>query len=147
MQSKEDLTNAKKAFKLIEKALKDLEEKELSEGDKLYKLFIIFESCINCLKGPRNGRPIKDSHKLKTTFYNTYFELGILKKDYSETHKRINILRQMATHGPYSRDRTHPTNPKELEDFIKKAGELVGETRGDIRRISEKLETERISLK
>lgn len=139
MVSKEDLADAKKAFKLAEKALKDLEEKELSEGDKLHKLFIIFENCINCMKGMRNGRPIKESHSLKTTFYNTYFDLGILKKDYSENHKRINKLRQIAIHGPYARDRTHPTNSEELEKFTKEAKELVKETKEDIRKMSEKV--------
>ncbi len=134
MPSKEDFADSRKAFKLVENALKDIKEKELSDNDKIYKLFIIFENCINCIKSIKTGRPIKngDAHSLKTTFYNTYFELGILKKDYSETHKRINLLRQMAAHGPYSRVTTKPTDAKELEGFVKEAEELVKETKKEI---------------
>lgn len=134
MPSKEDLADAKRAFELVESALKDIREKELSGNDKVYKLFVIFENCINCVKSIKNGRPIKngDAHSLKTTFYNTYFELGILKKDYSETHKRINLLRQMAAHGPYSRVTTKPADAKELEGFVKEAEELVKETKKEI---------------
>ncbi len=119
------LDRAKKSYKLVQEDLKNIEKSK--ERDALPKLLNIYENCIDAIKDLKNQRPEKE-HKRKTVIFKRYYELGILKKDYSESHKRLHNLKQMAEHGPYAREKTHKLKDGELDNFIKEANELALET-------------------
>jgi len=127
----DELDRAKKAYKLVKEDLQAIEKSQ--ERDAISKLLNIYENCIDAIKDLKNQRPEKE-HKRKTIIFKRYYELGILKKDYSESHKRLHNLKQMAEHGPYAREKTHPLKElKELEGFIKEAKELALETENIIK--------------
>ena len=130
MSDKDSLYRAKKAYKLVQEDLQGIENSQ--ERDAIPKLLNIFENCIDAIKDLKNQRPEKE-HKMKTIIFKRYYELGILKKEYSESHKRLHNLKQMAEHGPYAREKTHPLKDKELKGFIKGANELASETEGIIK--------------
>ena len=129
----DELYRAKKAYKLVQEDLQGIENSQ--ERDAIPKLLNIFENCIDAIKDLKNQRPEKE-HKMKTIIFKRYYELGILKKDYSEGHKRLHNLKQMAEHGPYAREKAHPLKDKELEGFIKEANELASETENIIKKDS-----------
>lgn len=124
MSDKDSLYRAKKAYKLVQEDLQGIETSK--ERDAIPKLLNIFENCIDAIKDLKNQRPEKQ-HKMKTIIFKRYYELGILKKDYSEGHKRLHNLKQMAEHGPYAREKTHPLKEGELDNLIKEANELSKE--------------------
>ncbi len=129
------LNRAKKSYKLVQEDLKDIEKSK--ERDALPKLLNIYENCIDAIKDLKNQRPATE-HKGKTVIFKRYYELGILKKDYSEGHKRLHNLKQMAEHGPYAREKSHPLKDGELDNFIKEANELASETDDIIKKESSK---------
>ena len=138
---RESIKRAKKEMLLIEEDLKKAEQyfNEENYRDCINKLFLMYENCANSAKDMKNHRPVSE-HWRVTNILNTYFELGILKKDYSKTHKRLDALRKQASFGIYSAIKTKEADQKEVEDMLKESMKLVNE-------INEMIKTEENKLK
>lgn len=124
------LARAKKVFNLVLEDLNDLEEyhKKGKQRDCIQKLFHIYENCINIIKDLLNNRPERFSHERKTGLFDLYHSLGILKNDYSETHKYLDKLRKSAAFGDYASTPV-PIN-LDFEKAICEAKSLIKEVEG-----------------
>lgn len=136
MSNEEDsIRRANKVAKVVDEDINKAEEylEENNERDCINKLFWIYENCTNIVKDLKDHRPVSD-HGLITRFLNTYYELGILKKDYSKTHKRLNNLRKQAAFDEYSAIKTKKAGVDEIRTMIYEAKELVKETKNLIKK-------------
>ena len=76
----------------------------------------------------KDHRPLSE-HRMITSILNTYFELGILKKDYSKIHKRLDSLRKQAAFDLYSAIKTKKADKNEIKKMLEEAKEFVKEIR------------------
>lgn len=125
---KEAINRAKKEMEIIDEDLNKAKQyfNEANYRDCINKLFLIYENCANSAKDIKNHKPVSE-HWAVTSILNTYYELGILKKDYSETHKRLDALRKQASFGLYSAIKTKKTDEKEIKNMLGESQKLVSE--------------------
>ena len=128
-----DKIRVKKAMKIIEEDLSDAEQlfEKNKDRDCIQKLFQVYENCLNAMKDMKNGRPLSE-HEAVSQQFNYYFELSIFKKDYSETHKRLDKLRKQAAFGPYTKFKTKPADMEEIRGMLEEARDLAKETRQEL---------------
>lgn len=138
---KEAINRAKKEMEIINEDLNKAKQyfNEKNYRDCINKLFLIYENCANSAKDMKNHMPVSEHKKITLTF-NTYFELGILKKDYSETHKRLDALRKQASFGLYSAIKTKKADEKEIKEMLEESKYLVKEINEIIINEDDKLE-------
>lgn len=99
MVSNEEIRqNWKKIDGQLKEARRFLDEEKID--DALYFVWIAAENIVNSLKTAVNGFYLKD-HRQKTYVLKDYFVLGMLKKDYSKTFKRLSKYRLVAEFHPY----------------------------------------------
>lgn len=125
---KESINRAKKEMNIITEDLNKAKQyfNETNYRDCINKLFLIYENCTNSAKDMKNHKPVSE-HWEVTNILNTYYELRILKKDYSETHKRLDALRKQASFGLYSAIKTKKADEKEIKEMLEESKDLVKE--------------------
>jgi len=96
-------------------------------AEVIHFIWTIFEICINIIKEKANNKSLYD-HKPKIAVFRTYYEIGILKQDYSSLYNTLNLLRLRADFGEYG---LAPKIPEKdiVQGYLQNARELIGETR------------------
>lgn len=109
----------------LKEAKRFLEEGKIDEA--LYFIWIAAENIVNSLKTGINGIYLKD-HKGKSYILKEYFVLGTLKKDYSETFRRLSKYRIAAAFHPYTSIQKSYTKA-DVVKFLKEIEELMAEAK------------------
>jgi len=115
--------NLEKIDTQIDEVKRFLDEDKLDEA--LYFTWFAAENLVNTLKVSINGYYLKD-HKAKYGILKDYFALGTLKKDYSETFKKLSKYRLVAEFHPYTSIPKDYTREDVLE-FLHETQELKKE--------------------
>ncbi len=108
----------------------------VNENEKVHlviSLFSVFESCLNIVKDIKDNKPLRE-HEEITKYFKWYFEMGFLKKDYSDDHLKLNQYRKRAQYEQYS---GAPRIPEivSLTPFLEQAKSLISETENMTRKL------------
>lgn len=119
---------AKNNFELTKKKLGHAEDffKKDDLNETIHYVWVVFENCINIIKDIKNQMPLKE-HKTKIDTFEVYYNIGILKQNYSYYFEQLEKLRVRADFGEYALAPKIPGKDK-VKEFLGKAKELFEET-------------------
>ena len=120
---------AKNNFALTKKKIGYAEDffKKDDLNEAIHYIWIVFENCINIIKDIKNQKPIKE-HKTKIDVFDAYYNIGILKQNYSIYFELLEKLRVRADFGDYALAPKIP-NKEKVKEYLDKAKELFEETK------------------